>query len=387
MNDGVNAAIELLDRLVSFPSLPARPNLDLIGFLGEVLATHGVAFSLSHDETGGRANLHALIGPPVAGGVVLNGHTDVVPVEGQVWLSDPFRLSRRGGRLYGRGAVDMKGFLACMLAAVPLFQSVPLKRPVHLTFVYDEEIGGLGAPVLVSDMAAKAPPPAVAIVGEPTEMRIVAGHKGGHELRTEITGVAGHASDPRKGASAIVFAARYIARLEEMARELASHPRAGSPFEPPYSTVNVGTIRGGAARNIIADLCAFDWELRPIPGEDGPALLARIERFAEEELLLEMRAAAPGCAIRTVEEARVPALDPAEAAGAVALIGEITGLNSFDCVSFGTDAGHFCGAGISTAVFGPGSIERAHKPDEFIEEAEIAACLAFFDRLARQLAR
>jgi acetylornithine deacetylase len=281
----------------------------------------------------------------------------------------------------------MKGFLACMLAAVPMFKAHDLKLPVHLTCCYDEEIGGIGAPHLVAQIAAQGLRPAVAIVGEPTEFRIVSGHKGGFEMRTEVVGLSGHASDPRKGVSAIFFAGRFVARLEEMSAQLAIEARENSPFDPPYSTINVGTFHGGTARNVIAGHCVIDWELRPIPGEDGRAILAEIDRFAREELLPEMRALAPQASIFTTEHAAVPALDPSDAVEAVALISEITGLNSTECVSFGTDAGHFCHGGISTAVFGPGSIKRAHRPDEFIEERELAACLAFLDNLAFRLAR
>lgn len=386
MSDRVNSAIAILDRLISFPSLPGKPNLDLIGYVRDYLAGHGIECFVSHDATGTRANLHAVIGPPIEGGVALNGHTDVVPADGQAWSSDPFRLTRRDDRLYGRGAVDMKGFLACMLAAAPMFRARNLARPVHLTFCYDEEIGGLGAPVLVADMAARGPLPAVAIVGEPTAMQIVAGHKGGCEMRTEITGLEGHASDPRKGVNAIFAAARFVAKLEEMGKKLAGQKRDGSPFDPPFSTISVGTIRGGAARNIIAGQCALEWELRPMPGDDAEAILAEIEQFARGELLAEMRTVAPAAAINIIEEARVPALDPTEAAVAVALIRKMTGLAETRCVSFGTDAGYFCRAGISTAVFGPGGIERAHKPDEFIAVDELAACLAYLERLADHLA-
>jgi acetylornithine deacetylase len=378
-------AVQVLERLVAFESISARPNLDLVGYVRDYLATRGVTAHLSYDDARARANLHATIGPAVDGGVVLNGHTDVVPVEGQVWTSDPFTLTERAGRLHGRGAVDMKGFLACMLASVPAWQARPLKRPIHVSMCYDEEIGGFGAPVLVEDMGRTAPHPSVAIVGEPTGMRIVSGHKGGFEMRTVITGFEAHASDPRKGANAIVFAARFIAMLDDLGRELAAAPRAGSPFDPAWSTISVGTIHGGAARNIIAGSCAFDWELRPVPGDDGTALIARVDDYARTVLLPEMRAASPSADIRTVTEARVPPLNHEDAREAVALLCELTGQNGADVVSFGTDAGHFCDAGISTVVFGPGSIEQAHKPDEYIERSQIDACMSFLDRLGDRL--
>ena len=377
--------MQVLERLVAFESISARPNLDLVGYVRDYLAARGVTAHLSYDDARARANLHATIGPAVDGGVVLNGHTDVVPVEGQVWTSDPFTLTERDGRLHGRGAVDMKGFLACMLASVPAWQARPLKRPIHVSMCYDEEIGGFGAPVLVEDMGRTAPRPSVAIVGEPTGMRIVSGHKGGFEMRTMITGFEAHASDPRKGANAIVFAARFIAMLDDLGRELAAAPRAGSPFDPAWTTISVGTIHGGAARNIIAGSCVFDWELRPVPGDDGTALIARIDDYARTVLLPEMRAASPAADIQTVTEACVPPLNHEDAREAVALLCKLTGQNSADVVSFGTDAGHFCNAGISTVVFGPGSIEQAHKPDEYIERSQIDACMSFLDRLGDRL--
>lgn len=378
-------AVSVLERLVGFESLSARPNLDIVGYVRDYLAALGVAAHLSFDDSGHRANLHATIGPLVDGGVVLNGHTDVVPVDGQAWTSDPFRLIERDGRLYGRGAVDMKGFLACMLASVPVWQAKVLSRPIQISMCYDEEIGGLGAPILVDDMGRTAPRPRIAIIGEPTGMRIISGHKGGLEMRTVITGFEAHASDPRKGVNAIICAARFIAMLDDLRRDLASRPRAGSPFDPAWTTISVGTIHGGAARNIIAGTCAFDWEIRPVPGDDGDALIARVADYARTVLLPEMRAASPAAAIETEIEARVPALNDEDAREAVALLSELTGQNSAEVVAFGTDAGHFCNAGISTVVFGPGSIEQAHKPDEFIERSQIAACMSFLDRLGDRL--
>jgi acetylornithine deacetylase len=377
----------MLERLVSFNTTSRLSNLELIDFAYEWLKSAGLDpyVDYNHDRT--KANLYTVIGPQTGGGVALSGHSDVVSVEGQDWTRDPWQLTREGGLLYGRGTTDMKGFLACMLAAVPMFQEQALQRPVHLTCCYDEEIGGFGAPHLVAQIAAQGLRPAVAIVGEPTEFRIVSGHKGGFEMRTEVVGLSGHSSDPRKGVSAVFFGGRFVARLEEMSAQLAIEARENSPFDPPYSTINVGTFHGGTARNVIAGHCVIDWELRPMPEEDGRAILAEIDRFARDELLPEMRALAPQASIVTTEHAAVPPLDPADATEAVALISEITGLNSTECVSFGTDAGHFCQGGISTAVFGPGSIKRAHRPDEFIEERELAACLAFLDNLAYRLAR
>lgn len=380
-------ALLMLDRMVAFETISARPNLDLIRFVEQYLSQEGIPSHICHDETGERANIHAMIGPAVDRGVVLNGHTDVVPVDGQRWASNPFRLTERAGRLYGRGAVDMKGFLACMLAAIPVWKQKPLKRPIHISMCYDEEIGGFGAPILLADMARTVPRPSVAIVGEPTGMRIITGHKGAFEMRTEVTGFEAHASDPRKGANAILFAARFISYLEQRACELAAAPDPESSFDPPFATISVGTVHGGIARNIIPGSCAFDWELRLIPGTDGEALIAGICDYASGTLLPELRRQYPGADIRIQTQAKVPALDHQNSHEAVALLTEITGLNNTDVVSFGTDAGHFGNAGISTVVFGPGSIEQAHKPDEYIELSEVGRCMAFLDKLGDRLAQ
>lgn len=385
MTDRLANAIDILDHLVAFPSISRRPNSDITGYIRGVLASHGIDSTLSFEETGERANVFATIGPAVDGGVVLNGHTDVVPVEGQAWRTDPFTLTRDGDRLYGRGSVDMKGFLACVLASAPMFRAANLTRPIHIAFSFDEEIGGYGMPVLLDWMAAHAPRPEVVIVGEPTEMQIITGHKGGYEMRTEVTGHAVHSSDPGQGVNAISYAMRLIAKIEEMGRARAAAPFATSPFLPPFSTFNVGMIEGGAARNMTAGWCSFYWEYRPLPGEDGAAMIAEIEGHAATTLTPEMQAIAPASGIKVITEVAVPALDDRNADKAVSLISEVTGLNSRNVVSFGTDAGYFSDAGLSVAVFGPGSITRAHKPDEYITTAELAEGLNFLNKLTERL--
>lgn len=380
-------AIGILDRLVGFASISGLPTHDIVGYVQNYLAEHGVDCSLSYDDAGERANVFATIGPERDGGVVFNGHTDVVPVEGQEWLTDPFKLVRKDGKLYGRGSVDMKGFLACVLAMVPEWRTLDLVRPVHIALSYDEETGGHGMPVLLRDMAGKDFRPSVVIVGEPTEMKIVSGHKGGYELRTEITGAEVHSCDPSKGVNAIDCAARLIAKIGEVGRELAAKPYPGSEFEPPYATFNVGIVHGGSARNATAGQCAFDWELRPMPGEDGAAIMAEIDRYAREELLPGMQAVSSRAGIHTIIEAPVPALDDRNAAQAVAFVRELTGLNREHVVSFGTDAGYFSDAGFSTVVFGPGGIDRAHQPGEHITEAELAQGLDFLAKAGDRLCR
>ncbi|MGI9464436.1 MAG: acetylornithine deacetylase [Aestuariivirgaceae bacterium] len=387
MSERLSATIDILDRLVGFETISGRPTHAIVDYISGYLESHGLTASLSYDEDGERANVFATIGPQVDGGVVLNGHTDVVPVEGQLWQTDPFKLTRKDGRLYGRGAVDMKGFLACVLGAVPTFKAANLKRPVHIAFSYDEETGGYGMPVLLDDMAGKTFRPAIVIVGEPTGMQIVSGHKGGYEMRTEITGLETHSCNPLNGVNAISYAVRLISHIEEKGCQLAAKPYPKSPYEPPYATFNIGTIDGGSARNATAGACAFDWELRPMPGEDGAAIIADIERFAAGELLPQMRKGHPGADIRVITEAPVPPLDDRNAATAIEFVCELTGQNSHGVVSFGTDAGYFSNAGYSTVVFGPGSIDRAHKPGEYIEEHELAAGLDFMQRIADRLSR
>jgi len=385
MQGALQRTREVLSHLIGFETISGRPNLELVGYVSDYLGLLGLDVWLSHDDTGQQANLHAFVGPPVDGGVVLNGHTDVVPVEGQNWTYPPFALSENNGRWYGRGSVDMKGYLAAMLAIVPELQKMPLKKPVHVSMCYDEEIGGFGAPVLVADMAKHAPKPAIAIVGEPTLLGIVHGHKGGLELRTKFVGRAAHASDPRKGVNAIFFASRFIAKLEEIARRNSSAPVAESPFDPPWTTISVGTIGGGAACNIVADSCEIVWEVRPVPGDDGRAVLREVQQYAVDNLLPEMRAAAEEADIVTEISADVPALDMSRAGPAIDFLTAVTGSNSTGVVSFGTDAGHFVEGGISTVVCGPGSIGEAHKPDEFIEIDQIASCLDLLRGIGRKL--
>ena len=319
-------------------------------------------------------------------GIVLSGHTDVVPVDGQDWSTPPFEMVHRNGHLQGRGTADMKGFIACALAAVPAFLDADLKRPLHLALTFDEEIGSCGAPILLDQLAGQPYRPGIAIIGEPTEMRIVSGHKGGFEMTTRITGLEGHASDPRRGVNAVEYAARYISYLGEIARELEARSESGSMFDPPYSTISVGLIDGGTARNIIAGHCTFDWELRPMPGDDGEAVIDRVRDFAETELLPEMRRVDPDASIETEIAAALPGLDRVPDSPALELIRQLTGLNADNVVPFGSDAGHFQQAEISTVLFGPGSIEQAHKPDEFIAISQMEACLGFLDRLRAWMA-
>ena len=384
MADNLTDTIAILERLVGFQTISGRPTHAIVGYVKDYLERLGVEVTLSYDADGERANVFATVGPQVDGGVVLSGHTDVVPVDGQDWSSDPFTLTRRGDRLFGRGAVDMKGFLACVLGAVPMFQAAGLSKPVHIAFSYDEETGGFGMPPLLDSMATKPYRPAVVIVGEPTDMNIITGHKGGLEMRTEITGFEVHSCDPTRGVSAIAAAGKLLTRIEELAARQAANPVPGSPFTPPYGTFNVGIIEGGAARNATAGWCNMDWEYRPMPGEDGTAIIAEVEAYADT-LRDQMRTIHPKADIRVITEINVPPLDDALAGPAAAFVSEITGQNSRDVVSFGTDAGYFTDRGYSTVVFGPGSITRAHAPDEYIELGELRQGLDFLSAMATKL--
>jgi acetylornithine deacetylase len=385
MSPTLPSTIDILARLVSFDSISAKPTHDIVQYICDYLSDHGVEAELSYDEDGNRANVFATIGPQMSGGVILNGHTDVVPVQGQNWSTDPFTLTRKGTRLYGRGAVDMKGFLACVLGSVPMFRSIDLARPIHIAFSYDEEIGGLGMPVLLESMQNHTFNPSIVIVGEPTEMALITGHKGGYEMRTEIVGYEVHACNPTLGVNAISFASKLIQKIESIALRMASSPYPASPFNPPYCTFNIGTIEGGLVRNATAGRCNFNWEFRQMPGEDGDQIIAEITDYALNELLPAMKSVHPDCSIKITTEAPVPALNDQNAALAAEFVSQITGLNSRDVVSFGTDAGYFSGAGLSTVVFGPGSISRAHKPDEYIETSELEQGLDFLAKLAHKL--
>ena len=289
--------------------------------------------------------------------------------------------------MHGRGSVDMKGFLACVLGSVPLFKAAKLTKPIHIAFSYDEETGGFGMPVLLESMAGNSFRPEIVIVGEPTEMQLITGHKGGYEMRTEVTGFEVHSSKPHTGVNAISVAMKLIAKIEEIGARLAASPYPKSPYDPPFCTFNVGTIEGGAATNATAGWCNFTWEFRPMPGEDGSRCVAELEAYAANELLPSMKAVNANADIKIITETPVPALDDSNAAIAAAFVSEITGLNSQDVVSFGTDAGYFSDAGFSTVVFGPGSISRAHQPDEYVETGELAEGLAFLEKMSRHLSR
>lgn len=380
-------ALRILGDLVAFPTVSQHSNLELIAYVNQKLDQLGARTHLTLDAGGTKANLFATIGPAETdGGVILSGHTDVVPVEGQEWSSDPFAATERDGRIYGRGTADMKGFIACAMALAPRFTEARLRRPLHLAFTYDEEVGCLGAQVMLEDLALSGRKPSACIVGEPTGLRIIEGHKGCCEYVTSFTGLEGHASQPDRGVNAVEYAVRYVARLLELGEALKPRAPDGSRFDPPWSTIQVGRMAGGVARNIIAGGCVVDWELRPVNAGDLAFAKGEITAFVESELLPRMRAVSPDATIVTEVIGEIAGLEPMTPSEAEALVRTLTGdRGPASCVSFGTEAGLFQQQGISTVICGPGSIEQAHKPDEFIEIAQLDACLEMIGRLEPQL--
>jgi acetylornithine deacetylase len=374
---------EVLRRLVAFDTVSANSNLALIDWVVGYLDGHGIAARLTFDETHSKANLFATIGPQDAGGgVILSGHTDVVPVAGQAWDSDPFALVERDGRLYGRGTADMKSFIAIALALVPEFKARALKRPIHLALSFDEEVGCFGAPRLIEALPRGIGRPGLVIVGEPTNMEVANAHKGCHVFATSVTGLEAHSSAPQRGVNAIVAASEIIQFIAGLAGEARAASRPASGFEPPYTSFNIGTISGGTAMNIIARECEFTWEFRPLPGEDSAAIRARIDAFVASDLLPRLRQVHPGADVTTRALASVPGLAPEAGSPAEELARQLTGANQSTVVAYGTEAGLFQDAGIPAVICGPGSMEQGHKPNEFITLAQIEAGTEFQRRLA-----
>ena len=381
-------ATALLADLVGFDTTSRHSNLALIDYVEAKLAALGIASTRVVDATGAKANLFALLGPAEEGGVVLSGHTDVVPVDGQDWSSDPFILTRRGERLFGRGTCDMKGFLALALAAAPMFaEPGRLKRPAILAFSYDEEVGCLGAPAMIEQIAKTLPRPAAAIVGEPTSMQVVGAHKGISAWRVTVTGHEAHSSLTHLGISANMVAIGLMAQLVDLAAELQGGGDPASPFTPPHATLTVGLIGGGTAVNILARRCSFTFDLRTLPGQDPAALLAPFLADVESADR-EMRARFPETGIKVERLSGTPAMAPDPDGAAERLARGLAGDNGpLRAVSYAAEAGQFQQAGFPTILCGPGSIEQAHQPDEYVDIAQIERGAAFMLRLAELLAR
>jgi acetylornithine deacetylase len=376
----------ILAELVAFPSVSRDPNREITDWIAERLRAVGARIEIMPDASGDKANLWATLGPEGDGGLVLSAHTDVVPIDGQDWSVPPFTLTAKDGRYYGRGTCDMKGFLACVLAHAPAYAALRLSRPIHFAFTHDEEIGCLGAQRLTQALAYRGARPAMVLVGEPTGMRLVDGHKGCCEYTTRFTGLEGHGSNPGAGVNAVEYAVRYARKLLELADELKARAPADSPFDPAWTSLNIGRLSGGAAHNVIPGEAEIDWEMRPVAAEDHAYAHDALHRFTEETLLPAMRAVSPAAGVETRVIGEVAGLVPRKDNAARDLLARLTGANGRQCVAFGTEAGLFQSLGSDVIVCGPGEIAQAHKPDEFVTRDQLAACLAMLGRLGQTLA-
>ena len=384
----MTSATEHLARLVGFETVSRDSNLALIDWVEAHLSAKGARCRRTWNDDRTKANLWATFGPEGPGGVVLSGHTDVVPVDGQDWTTDPFTLTEREGRLFGRGTADMKGFSAAILSVLDGASLTALHQPLHVALSYDEEVGCLGVDRMIDDAVANGLRPEYAVIGEPTTMHMIRAHKSINVFRTRITGKAAHSSQPHRGAGAIFAAGRLIERLDALGR----HKRAAAAqngFEPPWTTVQVGLIRGGNAVNILPAECEFLWEYRALPDEDPDELLDQLRAFAEAEVLPSLREFAPDAAIEFEALARVPPLMADPQARAERWLATLPGVRSGGSgeVSFATEAGSFQRAGIHAVVCGPGSIDQAHQPDEFIETAELACCERMLEGIIERLSQ
>jgi acetylornithine deacetylase len=375
------AAIEMIERLIGFQTVSRDSNLELIHWVRDYLKGLGVESLLSFDHDGRKANLYATLGPKDRPGIMLSGHTDVVPIDGQEWVTDPFKATRKGDKLYGRGTCDMKSFVAIALAMAPDFLKANLKTPIHYAFSFDEEVGCIGVRHLIEQIRPLPVKPKACIVGEPTEMKVVIAHKGKRSYICRVRGFECHSSLAHTGVNAVEAAAEIIAYMKGMARERRARGPFDQDYTPPYTTIHTGVIHGGTALNIVPKDCEFSFEWRYLPDDDPEALFAEVEKYAREEIEPEMKAVDPTTGIAFEEISSIPGLDTTEDAEVTQLAKALTGGNSTYKVSFGTEAGLFQEAGIPTIVCGPGSIDQAHKPNEFIELEQIAACEAFLSRL------
>lgn len=377
--------IELLERLVSFDTTSRNSNLALIGFVRGYLDSFGVTYRLSPDAASEKANLHAIIGPQAAGGLALSGHVDTVPVDGQAWTSDPFALRHHDGKLFARGSCDMKGFIAACLAAVPDFQALRLVRPLHLFISYDEEVGCWGARHLIQDLHESGLRPDVCVVGEPSGMKPILAHKGKFNLDVTVRGLGGHSSEPSKGVNAVQAAGEAIAWVAREARRLAAEGPFEDGFDPPHTTIHAGTMEGGTILNIIPQHAAFTMEWRFIPGDSPHRHLERMRAWISETIEPAMKAVHPECGFIYNIALEMPGMELAPDHPLATVVKQVAGTNGAGKVAYGTEGGFFEEAGIPTIICGPGHIEQAHQPDEWIAESELAACDRFIRRLADKL--
>jgi acetylornithine deacetylase len=374
---------QILAKLISFDTTSRNSNIPLIAWIEDYLDQFSIPHLRVDYETGSKTNLFATIGPDIAGGIVLSGHTDVVPVDGQDWTSDPFTMIERDKHLFGRGTADMKGFIAVALALVPEFLKLKLRLPIHLAFSCDEEVGCKGVRPLVDYLKHSTKKPSAAIIGEPTSMQVVNGHKSAVRFSTEVTGHESHSALTDQGVNAIMVAGEIIHEINNIREDLIAQGDPTGRFNPPYSTIHIGVISGGTANNIVPKTCSFNWETRLLPGSDQNYVSARVNAVARK-LEPAMKAVSPNTGIAIAEANTVPGLAAEKDSPAEQLALHCSHTNSTHTVSYGTEAGLFQQAGIPAVVCGPGSIEQAHKPDEFIAVSELRKCEVFLRRLGER---
>lgn len=378
--------LELLDRLIAFPTVSRDSNLDLIHFVQEYLNSHGVSSRLIYDEEGNKANLHAIIGPEDVPGIILSGHTDVVPVDGQDWSSDPFVMREEDGRHYGRGAADMKGFVASVLAAVPTMTARTLTRPIHLAFSHDEEIGCVGVRSMIDDLVNAPVKPALCIVGEPTLMKAAIGHKGKTDLVCTCHGVESHSALAPNGLNSIYLASEMISAIRDMQTYVIETGAHDDHYAVPYTSLHVGVIDGGTALNIVPNTCKFRFEIRNLLEDDPMAILAKLEAKATE-IASAYQDRFPSAKIDITISNEYPGLNTAPDAEVVTFVKSLTGANDHNKVAFGTEGGLFQERlGVPTVICGPGSMDQGHKPDEFITGKQLGLCDDFLSRLLDRVA-
>ena len=369
---------KILSELIKFQTVSGTSNIALIEYCEKKLSKVGATSFKTFDEAKKRVNLFSTVNGKSkvsGGGVILSGHTDVVPASPKEWTSDPFIATEKNNKIYGRGSTDMKGFIACSLALAPYFASQNLKNPIHFSFTYDEETACQGAPVMIKELKKRNLNCSICIIGEPTDMKAVEAHKGCYEYSTHFTGLAGHGSNPDKGVNAIEYANLFISELMRLREELKKREPKNSIFIPPYSTLQIGRIKGGLARNVIADQCSVDWELRPVDPEDGEFVNKNIDIYVKNNLLPKMKKVYPKANVQKEIIGEIIGFTKEEKSDAVNLICNLTGDNSRETVAFGTEAGLFQEIGISTVVCGPGSVKQAHTIDEYVSFEQLKLCL------------
>jgi acetylornithine deacetylase len=383
----VQSSKDILTALVGFDTVSRNSNLDLIAWVEQYLDRHGVKHERIYDETGKKSNLWATLGPADVPGYILSGHTDVVPVDDQNWTDSPFKLTERDGKLYGRGSTDMKGYVACCLAAVPDMLNANLKKPLHLAFSYDEEVGCIGARGIVAKLTERPAKPIACFVGEPTGMDVVIGHKAKRSLKVTVHGRTCHSSLAPLGVNAVEYAARVITKIRDISDRMARKGARDELYDVPFTTGHTGYLHGGTALNIVPDIATFEFEFRTIAADKSADLAREVIDYAKTVLEPEMQAVAPEAGIVFEDRSEFAGLNTAENAEVTLLAKQLSGRNSHSKVAYGTEAGLFSDAGVPTIVIGPGLIDQAHKADEFIAITELEKCGVFLNRLIALCAR